>query len=126
MATATVVKKTRVMANAEIGRIDALNSCQDVLDAASYNSGGSKMIKITSGSSCRFGNWGTKPMINPAATKRIGKGRLRLLTRAVKLIRIAMIKTTTLKFSMLAKCTQKPGRSPYCNWKKYFPNWPIS
>ena len=75
IATATVVKKTNVMASAEISRIDALNSCQDVLDAASYKSGGSKMIKITYGSICRFGNWGTKPMINSAAT--IGSVRVR-------------------------------------------------
>ena len=49
-------------------------------------------------------------MINPAATNRIGRGRFRLFSRAVRLIRMAMIKATILKFAIQAQCTQKPGR----------------
>lgn len=97
------------MANAEMGRMDARNSCHDVLEAASYKSGGSITINTTSGSNARSGNWGTKPMISPAATNKIGKGKFRLLTMAVRLIRMAMIKTTTLKFSIRNKFIQKPG-----------------
>src|SRR5688572_19004739 len=101
MATATVVKKTNVIANADIGLMDVLNSCQEVLEAASYKRGGSMITKMTSGSNARLGNCGTKPMINPAATNKMGYGSFLLLAIAVKMIRIAIIKTIILKFSIV-------------------------
>ena len=101
-----VVKNTRVMANAEIGRIEVLNSCHDVLEAASYSSGGRMITKIISGSRDRFGNWGTNPMTNPANTNRMGKGNFLLLAIAVKTIRIAIIKTTILKSSIGYQATE--------------------
>ena len=63
------------MANADIGLMDVLNSCQEVLEAASYKRGGRIITKTTSGSNARLGNCGTKPMINPAATNKIGIGK---------------------------------------------------
>ena len=95
------------MANAEIGLMDVLNSCQDVFEAASYNNGGRSITKTTSGSSARSGNCGTNPIINPAATNKTGKGSFRLLAIAVKLIRIAIIKTTILKSSIPTQATKK-------------------
>src|SRR5688572_8487611 len=103
MATATVVKKTSVMANADIGPIDVLNSCQEVLEAASYKRGGRRITKTISGSSARFGNCGTNPIINPAITNKMGYGNFLLLASAVRMISIAMIKIISLKFSILFK-----------------------
>ena len=93
------------MANAEIGRMEVLNSSQEVLEAASYKSGGSIITNTTSGSSARLGNWGTKPMISPAKTNMTGKGSFLLLAIAVKLMRIAIIKTTILKSSIGTQST---------------------
>ena len=94
------------MANVEIGLIRVLNSCQEVLDAASYKSGGRIIKKTTSGSKARFGNWGTKPMIKPAATSKMGTGNLFLLTIAVRLINMAIRKTTILKSSIGSQSTE--------------------
>ena len=80
-----------------MGLMDVLNSSQEVLEAASYSNGGSIITKTTSGSSARFGNWGTKPIMRPAKTSITGKGSFLLLTIAVKVMRIAIIKTTILK-----------------------------
>jgi hypothetical protein len=85
--------------------MDVLNSSQEVLEAASNSNGGSIITKTTSGSSARFGNCGTKPMIRPAKTRMTGKGSFLLLTIAVKLMRIAIIKTTILKSFMLTQST---------------------
>jgi hypothetical protein len=85
--------------------MDVLNSSQDVLEAASYNNGGSMMTKTTSGSSARFGNCGIKPMISPAKTNKTGYGSFLLLAIAVKLIRMAIIKTTILKLSIPSQAT---------------------
>lgn len=103
--TATVVKKTKVMAKAEIGRMDVLNSCHEVLEAASYKRGGRIITKMVSGFNARSGNCGIKPMINPAKTNKTGKGSFLLLAIAVRLIRIAIIKITILKSSIHSQAT---------------------
>ena len=77
--------------------MDVLNSSQDVFEAASNSNGGSIITKTTLGSSARFGNCGTKPMMRPAKTSSTGNGSFLLFTIAVKLIMIAIIKTTILK-----------------------------
>src|SRR5436190_1377774 len=99
------------MAKAEIGRIAVLNSCHEVLEAASYKRGGRIIIKTISGSNPRSGSCGTKPMTKPAATNKMGNGNLFLLTIAVRLIRIAIKKITTLNSSIPSQATQS---------KKYF------
>jgi len=109
-ATVTVVKNTRLMASAEIGRMEVLNSCQDVLEAASYKRGGSIITKTTSGSNDRLGEPGIKPMINPAITNRIGKGNFLLLAIAVKLIRIAIMKMTILNSTIIFSSYEKAGQ----------------
>jgi len=63
------------------------------------------MTKKVSGSKARSGNWGTNPMINPAATNKIGKGNFLLLAIAVKVISVAIMKTTILKSSILSQST---------------------
>ena len=45
IATAIVVKKTRLIASAEMGLMSALKSCQDVCEAASNNKGGKRSGK---------------------------------------------------------------------------------
>ena len=70
--TANVVKKTSVIARVEMGRIAVLNSCQEVLKAASYNRGGKKIRNTISGSSARLGKAGTKPINKPTPTNKIG------------------------------------------------------
>ena len=99
-ATANVVKKTKVIARADIGLIEVLNSCHEVREAASYNKGGRIRRKTTSGFRARSGNTGTKPMISPAAINMIGYGNFLLSTIAISEMMMAIINTITLKFSM--------------------------
>ena len=63
------------------------------------------VIKTISGSNARFGNCGTKPMTNPAATNKMGNGNFLLLTIAVRLIRIAIKKITILNSSIRSQAT---------------------
>jgi hypothetical protein len=93
------------MAKADMGRIAVLNSCHEVLEAASYRRGGRMTIKTISGSNARLGNCGTKPMTKPAATNKMGNGNFLLLTIAVRLIRIAIKKITTLNSSIHSQAT---------------------
>jgi hypothetical protein len=101
IATATVVNKTNDIASADIGLIDDLNSCQEVLEAASYKRGGRIITKTISGSKAIAGNPGKKPIINPAKTNNMGYGSLRLFAIAVKQMRIAIIIITNLNSCML-------------------------
>jgi len=96
-----VVKKTRLMPNAEMGRMLVLKSCQDVRKAASYIKGGKKTTKTISGSMTSPGNTGIKPMINPTNTRNTGLGSFSLSIAADKLIKTANIKIMILKFSIL-------------------------
>ena len=101
MATASVVKKTRLTASADIGRISLLKSCHEVRKAASYSSGGKKIRKTISGSMARSGSAGIKPITKPANTKKMGLGSFIFSIKADKLIKTANIKMTILNFSIL-------------------------
>ena len=90
MATVTVVKKTNVIASVEIGRMEVLNSCQEVLKAASYKSGGKKIRKTISGSSAKSGNAGAKPITSPTPTSKMGYGNFILSAMADKPINMAI------------------------------------
>ncbi len=64
------------MAANPIDRMEPLNSCQLVFQAAAYKSGGKKMIKTISGSSEMTGKPGIRLIAIPDMTNTIGKGNL--------------------------------------------------
>jgi hypothetical protein len=66
------VKKTTTKAKLPMMRRHLQSSFQEIAQAASYKSGGRKIIKISSGSICRDGVPGIKPMISPARINKIG------------------------------------------------------
>src|SRR4051812_14576346 len=100
MATPTVVKSTNEIASADVGPISRRKSCHEVLEAASNNMGGRKITKAMSGSSSRLGKKGTKPIISPTTTNKMGYGSLILSAMAERPIRMVMRNMTILKLSM--------------------------
>jgi hypothetical protein len=71
-ATATVVKITSPIDSRPIARRFAFRSRTDVYQPAAVISGGRKIRKMMSGSSCRGGRPGTNPRTRPPRTRRIG------------------------------------------------------
>ena len=71
-ATDRAVKKTTINAKLVTMRRHRHSSFHDMAKAASYNSGGRKMIKINSGSMCILGSPGSKLISNPVTTNSTG------------------------------------------------------
>jgi hypothetical protein len=76
--------------------IFVLNSWKEMLKAASYNMGGRKRRKITSGFSSMLGRVGMNPMAIPAVISKIGYGTLILSAIADSTTIIARINKTML------------------------------
>jgi len=82
-ATEIAVRKTTPNAKLPIIRRQRHNSFHDIDQAASYNNGGRKIIKIISGSMCIVGVPGKTLINKPANTSNIGYATFILLASTI-------------------------------------------
>src|SRR5688572_29091866 len=94
-AMPSVVTNTKPIANVLIVLMCVLKSLKAILKAASYNKGGRKIRKTTSGLICISGMVGIKPIPMPAVISRMGYGNLILSAIAERPIMMAIMIMTT-------------------------------